>query len=319
MRQNKFASVVKPLALLAAGALTLMSASAARAADPVVITSDGLQSVVSRFEQFSTRLQARVPNEPKTSSEVTVVGVAYKWSGGGEGLRLTSTTGESSGLDSGFPPSYTGNGQKSVTVRCTVTYTLTDKDGTALNPITVSGSADVKFFVRVPVEARNISADPMFGTVLPWAGRSLGHEVTYDFMCMDNQRTPAGYGLGKISETFDGYSPNPAYTNALKAYPGAPGPPKTTVDTKYTWTDRNRWDIYGWDIEQPGSEAIATAADFDNKWFSFVQTFHCLEQKPPYNVSPPPPFDQDTPLKPSYTVEHQRDRVVRTVVPPAVP
>lgn len=318
MRQNKFASVGKPLALLAAGALMLMSANVARADAPtVVITDDSApHGPVTRFEQFSTQLTASVQNPPTDTDEIKIEGPTYKWSTSGAGLHLTSTTNNPNNLESAFPPSYGGIGDKSANVYCTATFTLTNKkDNTALTPITVSGPAkEVKFFVRVPVEAKQTDADKAVGqpnsngpTKVPLPG--WGHTATYNFEVRDNQPIAQLYGKGKIDEKFLSYSPDSRYAADL-ARQGAPGTEYSYGPTD-TFTDYNAWYTNPKDapIWSYGSIGATGDKNGDDPWFSFNQLARCVEQSPPYQS--PPVFDQPTDLKPSFTVTHRRDFVER--------
>lgn len=294
-------------------ALLVFGALVAKAAEPEVVITDDLapHTPVRHIVQFATTLSASVKNPPESNEEATITGPTWKWSIVSQSktaLFLSSSTGQTVGLQSHLPPRYQMEGTYSATVQAIATFKrkLNAAPHTETS-IPIPGSIEVKFFVKAPKIVKNVSDDLVHGFYFTPEGK-VGHQDTYNFIVLDNQPTPQLYIDGQIREAFSNYQPNPLYENDLAAQ-GAPGPEITFPLNNGAFSDVNEW--YANPNNAPpwsrGSFNLTQALGPDDFWFRFSQTFHCEEDEPPY----PSSTKLDTSLVPIFSVTHRRDYVER--------
>lgn len=300
--------------------LTLFASAAyAQTQSTLTITDeDAPHAAIKRFQDFNASLKPTVFNPPTSNDEVTITGPTYQWSGGTKEVKLVALTGTHNDLKSTYPVAYASPGSQDIIVKCTATFTSTNKKNSQdVKSIPVSGEITVKFFVRIPVKAQQTDTgdEKIYGTdassspLVDDATGSIvgfGHSASYNFSVVDNQPTPQPYTDITIHEIIGGYSPNEAYKDDL-AYQGAPGTEFTTPPSwDGTFVDDNSWATYnrgGWTVESVDRTSKEGPTD---KWYSFSQAFQAKEQKNGAGS-----YDQPTTLKPLFTVTHRRDSVER--------
>lgn len=217
--------------------LTVMSVLGARADEltphppKLTIQGAGTKPTITHVTQFKATLTAVVEDPPKSTTEATVTGPTYKWSGGKGSVQFVSTTDNPAILDSGTPPVYPATQDTplfTIPVSCTATYISTDIKTGKETPIEVSNDSDVnvEFLVRWPKSVKQLGyhsrVDKDYGRS-PFKGviaavdpnRALwGHSRIYDLRVIDNQADPQPYAEGVVQESFgnvyseDGSPPN---------------------------------------------------------------------------------------------------------------
>ncbi len=234
---------------------------------------------VFHWDTFSTVCDAAVANAPQSTTETTVTGPDYQWScsNPSPGFGVTNDDSASTTLFSN-PGSELTAGSNDVTVYCTATYSSTDKKTGVVTPIQVSGSTDVTFFVRKPVQVIQLSninhtnnaGDPSPGTQSPYSQPGYyGHNQDYHLQMRDNQGQvyPKGgpreeFVQGSISE---GPPPADSYMHGQPNGPQGPSSsfPGTNADfidyIGFTSKD-NLAALYGWNV-------VTLAIQFDQKWW----------------------------------------------------
>ena len=194
---------------------------------------------IGHWETFSTTLTARVNGAPQPTSETTIVGPVYTWSGGTSQIQRSSNHGETITLQSVFPPTAPlPAGQNNIAISCSATYTRNNSAGTPIETIPVPATTlTVRFWSRVPKKVKEISrysapGSPYFGSP------GWGQETDFDLQVQDNQSTPQPYGFGKVKEEFPPASVTGAYGTTQ---PNGPGGGDT------------------WNIETPGATTQVVA------------------------------------------------------------
>jgi len=268
---------------------TFSSVALSHAQAPTLVIEDALQThePINHWDKFSTTLSVRVDNPPKPNDEIQVTGPIYTWSGGTVAIPLTSTHGQSTGLQGVSAPTLPlPEGGYPIEVDCTATYTQTWTDRRKtdrLDPINVSGTIYVEFLVLVPKKVKEIkhypgqlsyfTGDPLDTQTSPFRGPLFWGQLTdYDLQIQDNQSTPQPYPYGKAREEFQNVT-------GLGTSPNASGPSTWPVGSDFTDHNGGKFNT------DPKLPANYVTFDFDQYW-------HCIEAKP----SNPSVYDQDTPL-----------------------
>ena len=288
----------------------VLAASVAQAATLTITDNQEPHGAITRFEQFATTLSATVYNPPLPTSETTITGPTWHWSTPpSSAVHPTSSSGQNSGLTSGFPPNYGGeDGIYPVDVTCTATYTRTNINNPAIQfSIPVSNTKTITFFIRTPevviqTAARNHTA--YNGQLYPFPDPAnpnvtimrpaYGHIDTYALQIKDNQDINPGvdqrlpYGNGLPREELD-------VTQGNTAPNGARGPSTWGFNTDGTGSPTDNFtDAIGYLVTpSPGNQDLnAIISVFNQPWY-------CMELIPPYAPPrnlylPPNAFDPDT-------------------------
>lgn len=196
--------------------LGIVAVQAATPPPPTLTVTDNganpTEPPIIHWSQFSTNCSASVANAPQSTQETTITGPDYQWScsNSSPGYSVTQTNASSTTLTSASGLELTAGGN-TVTVYCTATYSSTDNKTGTVTPVTVSGSTDVKFFVRVPVRMQAIFTVNYKDLGPPY----WGHETHYAVELLDNQARPQAYTDGTVSEVFTNVQCNPNYAYDL--------------------------------------------------------------------------------------------------------
>ena len=254
---------------------------------PSVTVADSTpnHSPITHWDQFLTGLNATIANPPVATDETTVNGPHFQWSCSNNPQFQMGVSDSSSDILASDPTLELAANDNNITVTCVVTWNVTDTKTNVVTPVTCSGSTNVTFFVKKPVQVIQLSNinhtnranEPFPGVQSPYSQPGYyGHIQDYHLRLLDNQGQvyPKGsrreeFVQGSISE-----GPPPADDYMHGQPNGAAGLSSSFPGTNADFIDyigftstNNLAALYGWNV-------TTLVIQFDQKWWCDEPTSH---------------------------------------------